>query len=116
VIEDLQQIEGVKTAHNLLIWSLTIDKHVISVHLTVSSVHKDATEGRTVALLYPFATSQVFSTFSKMSPTTCPWVSNLIVSPRFALPLLLKCLFQASRVNSHLYVCSRLDFIAVLTR
>lgn len=37
VIEDLQQIEGVKTAHNLLIWSLTIDKHVMSVHLTVTS-------------------------------------------------------------------------------
>lgn len=35
VIEDLKRVEGVKSAHTLLIWSLTIDKNVMSVHLTV---------------------------------------------------------------------------------
>ena len=35
VLEDLQNIEGVKSAHSLLIWTLTIDKNVMSVHLAV---------------------------------------------------------------------------------
>merc|ERR1719282_540378 len=33
--EDLQQLNGVITLHNLHVWSLTIDKNALAVHLAI---------------------------------------------------------------------------------
>ncbi|OWF34059.1 probable zinc transporter protein DDB_G0283629 [Mizuhopecten yessoensis] len=37
IIADLESVPGVKAAHDLIVWALTIDKNAVAIHLTIDS-------------------------------------------------------------------------------
>ena len=83
VLNDIKSIPGVKSAHSLALWALTVDKNAVTVHISVGQY----TEYRVIFALLYFLLFNTFKLFFPIyhSPKIIMFLFKYIKKEKFAV-------------------------------